>query len=72
MQGCYYDAEDAFLAAQFIQAGITSKTADEMRLFNKNLLSLQSAALIWFPFKVPPGNLVDPFTGTMIPQGLLR
>jgi hypothetical protein len=71
MQGCYYDAEDAFLVAQFIQAGITSKTAEEMRSFNKNNLSLQSATLIWFPFKVNGGNLVDPFTGTMIAQGLL-
>ena len=71
MQGCYYDAEDAFLVAQFIQAGITSKTPEEMRLFNKNSLSLKSATLIWFPFKVIGGNLVDPFTGTMIAQGLL-
>jgi hypothetical protein len=71
MQGCYYDAEDAFLVAQFIQAGITSKTPEEMRSFNKNKLSLQSAALIWVPFKINGGNLVDPFSGMSIAQGLL-
>ncbi len=71
MQGCYYDAEDAFLIAQFIQAGITSKTSEEMKSFNKNNLSPLSATLIWFRFKVNGGKLVDPFTETIIAQGLL-
>lgn len=71
MQGCFYDAEDAFLMAQFIQAGIRSQNADEMRAFNKDELTLKGATLTWFPFKVNGCNLVDPFTGTTIPQGLL-
>ena len=71
MQGCFYDAEDAFLLAQFVHAGITSQTAEEMKTFNKDEVTLQGATLTWFPFKMNGCNLVDPFTGTMIPQGLL-
>jgi hypothetical protein len=59
------------LLAQFIQAGITSQTAIDMKTFNKNDLTLQGATLIGFPFKVNGFNLVDPFTGTTIPQSLL-
>ena len=71
MQGCFYDAEDAFLFSQFVHAGITSQTAEKMKLFNKDELTLQGATLTWFPFKVNGCNLVDPFTGTTIPQGLI-
>ncbi len=71
MQGCFYDAEDAFLLAQFVQAGITSQTATDMKTFNKDDLTLQGATLIGFPFKVNGFNLVDPFTGTTIPQSLV-
>jgi DNA-directed RNA polymerase subunit RPC12/RpoP len=71
MQGCFYDTEDAFLLAQFVQAGIKSQNADEMKKFNKDDLILQGATLTWIPFKVNGCSLVDPFTGTSIPQGLL-
>ena len=71
MQGCYYDAEDAFLVAQFVHAGIMLKTPEDIKSFNKNNLLLQSATLTWFPFKVNGGNLVDPFTRAVISQSLL-
>jgi len=71
MQGCYYDSEDALLLAQFVHAGTKSQIADDMRAFDRNNLEVQSSTLTWFPFEVNGCNLVDPFSGTSIPQSLL-
>jgi hypothetical protein len=54
--------------------GLKSSKSDrllDMKTFNKDDLTLQGATLIGFPFKVNGFNLVDPFTGTTIPQSLL-
>jgi len=71
MQGCYYDSEDAFLLAQFVQVGIFSHNADDIKAFDRRSIELQGSTLTWFPFKVNGCNLIDPFTATEISQSLL-
>jgi LSD1 subclass zinc finger protein len=61
MRGCFYDADDAALLAQFIAAGAGSTSVD----------GAGRAALVWLPFKRQSGSLVDPFTGMGLQESLL-
>jgi DNA-directed RNA polymerase subunit RPC12/RpoP len=72
IHGCCYDAEDAFLLAQFVRAGIAAKTVEEMKAFQKDQMVLHSATLIWFPFSINGLNLVDPFDQMTIPGNLFE
>jgi DNA-directed RNA polymerase subunit RPC12/RpoP len=61
VRGCFYDAEDAGLLAQFVAAGQQHPAADGVR----------RAALVWLPFKRAGQELVDPFTGMGLQEGLI-
>jgi LSD1 subclass zinc finger protein len=61
VRGCFYDANDAALLAQFVAAGAGKPTADEAG----------SATLVWLPFKRESQSLVDPFTGMGLQESLL-
>jgi len=60
VRGCFYDAEDAGLLAQFAAAGQQRPAAAGGR-----------ATLIWLPFKRAGQEIVDPFTGMGLQQSLL-
>jgi hypothetical protein len=52
LSGCYYDAEDASLLAQFTENALTAGSIEAFRKDRKNDLSFSGATLTWFPFPV--------------------
>lgn len=71
VHGCYYDQDDAVLLAQFTYAGLMSASLGAIKALQENRFSVASTTLLWLPFKVEGGYLIDPFLGQHFPQGLL-
>lgn len=71
VHGCYYDQDDAAMLAQFIYAGLISGSLGAIRALQENRFSVASTTLVWLPFKVEGGYLIDPFLGQYLPQSLL-
>jgi predicted RNA-binding Zn-ribbon protein involved in translation (DUF1610 family) len=71
LSGCYYDADDALLLAQFVKAVLDAPGAGELHKNAAAALPLSGALLTWVPFLINGAYLSSPFGKISIPRNLL-
>ena len=70
-RGCFYDADDAALLAQFTAAGQRATAPDTATVPDAEDWRVAGATLIWLPFRRQSQAVLDPFTGLALQESLL-